>query len=452
MPSPTTTIANAVADLPAAPICVGFSGGLDSTVLLHALANATDTCRHGLRACHVHHGLQREADDWAARCESFCGSLGVPLVVRRVHVSQSGEGPEAAARRARHAAFTDELAPGEILAFAHHQDDQAETFLMRALRASGPDGLAAMPAWRTFGPGRLWRPLLDMPRSALEIYARAHKLKWIEDPSNSDPSIDRNFLRLQVLPLLRERWPHASDAFARSASLSAQAAELLNEEDAVALAGVATADPHTLSRTALQNLPAARRARVLRRWIAQLELPALPANGVARIEQDLLHARPDAQPTFHWQGVVVSAWRDLLHVRNLTQQLPADWRTDWDGRSPLTLPDGGGYRLEGINAFEQPLAVHARAGGERLQLPGRGHRSELKDVLQSLGVPPWERRQLPLLSTVDGQLLAAGDLVYSSDFDRWLRSSDARLRWLPPSPDRQKDPSTADDCGDTGNN
>ena len=424
MPAPPTA---ALHDLPPAPLCVGFSGGLDSTVLLHVLAAAGSP--HGLRAIHVHHGLHAEADRWAAHCERACETLGVGLTVIRVNVAPTGEGPEAAARAARHAAFESSLSSGEVLALAHHRDDQAETFLLRALRASGPEGLSAMRRWRSFGPGRIWRPLLDVDRDALLAYAQAHGLAWIDDPSNADTSFDRNFLRQRVMPLLRERWPHAADALSRSAALCAQADGLLDDEDARAFAHVGTADPRCLSRTRLLALPQARRARVLRRGIQTLALPALPANGIERIEQEILVARDDADPTFHWRGATVRAWRDLLHADVARPLLPDDWSVDWDGRTPLALPGGDRLALEGTAGFDAAVRVHARQGGERLTRTGRSHSHALKHVLQELGVTPWERERLPLLSDGDGELLAAGDLIHSARLDAWLRERGARLTW-----------------------
>jgi tRNA(Ile)-lysidine synthase len=414
----------------ASPVLVGFSGGLDSSVLLQWLA-AHPTTHSGLRAIHVHHGLQPQADAWSAHCEAACAAFGVPLQVARVDVPRDhGLGPEGAARAARHAAFAEALREGEVLALAHHREDQAETFLLRALRASGPDGLAAMRAWRRHGRGWLWRPLLATSRAEILEHARQAGLDWIEDPSNADIAPDRNFLRHELLPLLQHRWPQASAALARSAALCAEAGELLDAEDQRALdaAGAGTAD--TLDAAALRALPAARRARALRRWIAALELPPLPASGLAAIEADLLVAAADAQARFEWAGAAVQRWRGLLHAGIQRAPLPEDWRCEWDGAGPLALPGGGSLRLQGVSGFEAPLMVHARHGGERIVLPGRDHAHALKHVLQDLGVPPWVRERMPLLSNVDGIVLAAGDVASSATFDAWLRARGARLVWI----------------------
>lgn len=426
-----THLEYALRGMPARPLHVGFSGGVDSAALLHLLSGLPSARKAGLSAIHVHHGLSPQADEWAAHCKRFCDALNVPLTVLRVQVARdAGDGLEAAARKARHAAFGSLIGDDEVLVTAHHRDDQAETFLLRALRASGPDGLGAMRPLRKFGRCWLWRPLLGVPRAALLAYAQQENLDWIEDASNDDVSLDRNYLRHRVLPLLRERWPQADAAFALSAALCAETGTLLADEDAAALAQARSADPHALDAGGLGRLPAARRARVLRRWVEELALPPLPAQGIATIEQDLIDAGADAEAAFAWSGAVIRRWRGILHADWQHPILPKMWSAEWDGSAPLALPDGGRLALEGATAFDVALRAHARQGGERIALPGRSHTHALKNALQDLGVPPWERVRLPLLSD-GGSLLAAGDLLYSAVFDAWLRTRGARLVWTP---------------------
>jgi len=433
-PNPVDAIAHALNDtLSAGPVLVGFSGGLDSSALLHAL-HARRTAR--LRAVHVHHGLHADADIWATHCQTFCAALGIELTVVRVNVDRtSGLGLEAAARNARYAAFAAHLQPGETLALAHHRDDQAETVLLRLLRGSGSDGLAAMTVQRAFASGVLWRPLLAIERAQLHDYAHAHRLQWIEDPSNAEHGPDRNFLRHRVLPLLRERWPHASQVLARSAGHLADAAALLREHTTQHLADVRGPDPHTLKVSALLHHDPRWRARVLRLWIEQLDLPPLPGDAPARIEAELLDARADAQPRYRWRDAAMQRWRDLLHAGSLRTSMPVDWSTLWDGRQPLVLPTGDRLILDGSAgyAFESPLQVHTRRGGERLRLPGRTHHHSLQHALQQHGVPPWQRTRLPLLSASDGELLAAGDRVISARMQEWLQQHGASLRWIEPA-------------------
>lgn len=424
---------DALRDRPPAPLVVGFSGGLDSSVLLQALARDTERNHPGLRAVHVHHGLHPAADDWAAHCTRACGLAGVPLEVVRVSVTAAGQGPEAAAREARYGAFAAALGPDEVLALGHHLDDQAETLLLRALRGSGVDGLAAIRRWRPFAAGHLWRPMLHVPREILRDYANRHRLSWVEDPSNAECGADRNFLRNEVMPLLRRRWPHAPGALARSAGLCGEAADLLADADDAQLAALSSsAGPAELSRSGLLALPAERRARLLRGWVVRLGLPPLPATGVARLEAEVLPARADAGACFRWGGAVVRAWRDRVHAGRDLPGLPRHWSQRWDGSSPLALPDGGVLSLHGAAALPAPVTVHARRGGERIHLPRRAHSHALKHVLQELGVAPWRRAHLPLLTDDGGQLLAVADLAWSGSFAPWLQASNARLHWRAP--------------------
>ncbi len=417
--------------LPAQPIAVGFSGGLDSSVLLHALAALPAARGNGLRAIHVHHGLHPDADIWADHCAQVGAELGLAVAIAHVSVDlDQGIGLEAAARHARYAAFRAQLAEHEVLALAHHQDDQAETVLLRLLRASGSDGLAAMNQWRVPCGNAIWRPLLNQPRAALLAYAQANALHWIEDPSNAEHGPDRNFLRHRVLPLLRERWPQAGAALARSAELLAEDAQSLRNAAAALLAEVQTADPATVSVAAVLAQEPASRARLLRLWVEQQGLPPLRGSAIEIIESQLLHARADAQPQYRWQGARMQRWRDLLHVGIEQPPLPSDWQAQWNPHTPLPLPGGGSLRLEPAPAHvDCTLRVRARRGGERIRLPAREHHHSLRHVLQQHAVPPWQRARLPLLFAADGELLAAGDHIISARWQAWQDHNGTRLHW-----------------------
>ncbi len=432
-------LGRALLPLPEAPIAVGFSGGVDSTVLLDALAASASARAQGLRAIHVHHGLHPDADAWATHCEQTCAELDVPLQVLSVQVDYAaGLGPEGAARAARLEAFRSVLRDDEVLALAHHRDDQAETILLRLMRGAGGDGLAAMRRRSRLGELHLWRPLLELPRSALHDYATINALRWIEDPSNAGDTYDRNFLRCRVLPVLTDRWPHAAQNLARSAALLAEQSQMLARVTAQQLDVVQIA-PDVLSLSALLALARAQRARILRAWLHRETGSAPSARILAAIESDLLRARHDSDARVSWNDLVVHHWRDRLYAHTKTTALPPDWLEQWDGSAPLRLPNGAIIELRGVRAFDFVVTLRRRAGGERIRLPGRAHRHSLKHVFQDRGVPPWTRKQMPLLYANDGELLAAGDSIVSARMEEWLRSLDATLVWgypedpLPPA-------------------
>jgi len=414
------------------PLLVGFSGGLDSSVLLHRLRHDPALRTRRISAIHIHHGLHPDAGRWQRHCETVCAQWQVPLQCIRVDVQRnSGDGLEAAAREARHAAFAGALPANGVVALAQHQDDQAETVLLRALRGSGVDGLAAMRPWRPFANGWLWRPLLHLPRARLLAYARAHGLGWIEDPSNAGTQFDRNYLRHEVMPRLAARWPHAAARLAHVATLQAGAQALLDADSDALLAHCLGDTPDVLNLTCLHPSPPARRARLLRAWISQLGLPPLPGHAMARIETDLIGAAPGTHARFQWRGAELTRWRDLLHAGRVHAPLPADFRHPWHPHAPLSLPDGGQLRLISPCPIPADLvwSVHTRRGGERIVLPGRGHSHSLKHALQQRAIPPWLRVRLPLVSTPEGILLAAGDQLYSAAFKRWLDAHRAQLIW-----------------------
>ncbi len=405
---------------------------MDSMALLHALASDAAIRANGLRALHVHHGMQASADDWTRHCEAACRELCIALVVERVTVEANGLGREGAARAARHAAFERHLVYGEHLAAAHHRDDQAETFLLRALRASGVDGLGAMTPLRPLGRGWLWRPWLDVPRDAIAAFARDRGIAWVDDPSNIDASIDRVFLRQHVLPLLRTRWPHADAALAGAAALAREASSLLTDDDRRLLAGCVVDRPDVLSIPSLTACPPARRTRLLRAWIASLDLPPLTARAADRVERELLDARADSDACVDWHDARIRAWGGLLHASRPCPPLPHDFDIGWTGQETLALPDGGELRFDPFLVAPADFRVRARIGGERIRLPGRAHHHALKHVLQDERVPPWTREHLPVLLAHDDEVLAAGDIVLGARMAELLRETGGRLVWSCP--------------------
>lgn len=392
---------------------IAFSGGLDSTVLLHLLVTLSQhQSLPALSAIHVHHGLQAVAEAWPDHCRSVCAALGVPLDVVNVQV-RPGASVERAAREARYAAFVAAIHNNEVLLTAQHRDDQAETLLFRLLRGAGARGLAAMPRQRPLGQGRLLRPLLDVSRAELEVYAAQQGLTWIDDPSNDDHRYARNYLRQRVFPLLAEQWPQVSATLARSAAHMGEAQGLLDDLARIDLAQAETPSAFdwlgqpSLALAPLRALSPARQRNALSHWLAPLTL--LPDSDHWAGWDSLRDAADDARPI--WRLADGELHRAGGRVWWLSDHWlsPAPGTVDWaDPAVPLRLPDNGRVVLDG-KPPAGPLCVRYRQGGEVMALPGRGHR-DLKRLLNEKGVPGFVRDRLPLLYQGE-QLLAVANLV-----------------------------------------
>lgn len=406
---------------------VALSGGVDSVVLLAALVTLRREVKRWrevpLRALHVHHGLRPAADDWARHCRALCRQLGVPLQVRRVRVTpDAGASLEAEARRVRYAALERGLHRHEWLLTAHHLDDQLETMLLQWMRGAGVAGLAAMPQRAAFGRGWLMRPLLSMPRDELLRAARAQRLVWVEDDSNVDQRFERNYVRAQVVPALRARWPAAARVAARSAAHLGEAKVLLEEIAALDLAALA-APGGTLELAKLAALSVPRQRNVLRHWLAARDLALPDTVHLERIRVELPAARADAQPRVRWAGGEVRRFRGRLYAFTPAQSaalaMPvASGRTvlrqpwDWRRRRRFELGDHrGALRLVAdvhgnIDGARLParLWVGTRGGGEKIRLTAPGPQRTLKELLRGAALPPWERERLPMVyaaSTAD---------------------------------------------------
>ncbi len=307
---------SALAALDPGPLCIGYSGGLDSLALLHALASLPAARARGLSAIHVDHGLHTESADWAQHCQFTAAGLQLPLRIVRVAVRRAdGDGLEAAARTARLAAFRQHLPAGAILVLAHHADDQTETVLLKLLRGAGPEGLRGMRALRRLGEHLLWRPLLPIPRATLQAYAQEHALQWIDDPSNADTRHARNFLRHAVLPTLRARWPRLDTAVGHSARWMNAATEQLQHDAAVALAQIQGLDPATLAWPAWLQLGDALRPLTLRLWLRGLGLSTPEHVHVEQLQQQLRAADNDRNPCVSWPGAELRRYRGLLYAQ-----------------------------------------------------------------------------------------------------------------------------------------
>lgn len=416
------------------PVAFALSGGRDSIVLLDAGAAALRARGRPALGLHVHHGLQADADRWSAFCASACAERDVAYAEQRVAVARPPRASiEAQARDARYAALR-ELASrhgARVVALAHHQDDQAETLLLQLGRGAGPAGLAAMPASSGDASGLTWcRPLLCVPRAAIDAYARDARLQWVEDPSNADPRLRRNAVRQRVVPAIASTLPGYPGTLARAAAHQADAASLLD-----ALAGIDACEARydeadgAIDASAFARLPTARARNLLRWFLHARGLPPPPAARLDAMLRQLAGARADARVEVAHAGAIVGRHRGRVVVHGAA---PADYRCAWHGEPAIALPHGElafvpaeGTGVDADRAASG-LAIRPRHGGERLRLaPGQARRA-LKSLLRESGLPAWEREALPLV--VAGDTLVA---VPGIGVDVEWQAGPGRAGWLP---------------------
>ena len=362
---------------------IGFSGGADSTALLQALHEVGAVLAAPLEAVHFHHGLERDADAWLEHCRSFCVQRGIAFSSRHLKIPEvTNASPEERARDCRYQAVAELLGPREMYLTAHHADDQAETLLLNLMRGSGLEGLAGIPAVRGLAAGWVARPLLEIRRDDLIDYLENRGIGWITDPSNRDTRFDRNFLRQEVLPLLDSRWPRITDRLSRTARLarlSANAIATFVDQQA----GHLLADPVRLPLQPLRALQPELRALVVRQWLRQHELPALPERRLAELLDQLSSTSRSSRAEVSWSGWLLKRYRDDLWLQR-DAPLPDCPTLRWVSAEPLRLgPELGELSLEGA-AIVPPRSwtVRARAPGDRLQLHPGGPRRAIKDLFQ----------------------------------------------------------------------
>lgn len=397
---------------------LAYSGGVDSHVLLQALAQLREQLPATVAVVHVDHGIHPESGRWAEHCRHVCEQLDLALKVHAVDARpRQGESPEAAARQARYAIFSDLIGSGDMLLTAHHQDDQAETLLLQLLRGAGPKGLASMPELKSYAKGYHARPLLGFSRASLTSYARRQGYSWIHDPSNDEPVYKRNFLRHDILPRLREQWPAIARTLSRSAGLCAEASDLLDELADMDLCPLQHQD--SLSLSGVLGLSAQRQRNLLRRWCVREHLP-LPSEAQLHQIQRQIIAAPDHMPVISWPGAELRRYQDRLYLMPPLPPMSPNISLEWDLGQELKLPQGSLTAVmdcqTGLSERirQQPVQVRFRVGGERLVMTS-GHHHPLKKIFQEYRVLPWWRDRVPLIY-VDDELAAVADLIIDARF------------------------------------
>lgn len=387
---------------------LALSGGLDSVVLLHLLIQEREKLTAPIDVCHVNHGWAEEANHWALFCSNLCAHYCIPFSLVHLDLSATSDsGREAQARLARYNALRKRLRLRGVLLTAHHEDDQAETFLLQLFRGAGVAGLAAMPSRKVFGQGEHWRPLLSYSRESLHAYAIKNDLHWIDDPSNADIRYKRNFLRHKVMPVINEGFSNAGHQIARSVNWLAETKVLLDEAADAYLEDDILA---VLDWDKVKEISAEWQKTVIRRW---LQRQGLRVPGHLRLEELLRQIREGSgYAELVYDGVVVFYYRGKLAViENIEPKEAPEFNniTDWVGVGRLIAKMGKGmYDHEWLWSLYPP--------GANFQPAGATHHKPLKDWFQRAGIPPLIRRRTPLL-WCNGELAWVGGIGVAEKFE-----------------------------------
>ena len=427
----------ALARLPApVKVCVALSGGLDSMVLLDALHALDGEYALELSALHVHHGLSSHADHWAEFCTEQCRRRNIPLRVERVHIhKQAGDSLEALARAERYRVFA--IVDADVIMIAQHRDDQAETLLLQLLRGAGLRGLAAMPRLSHAGALSLTRPLLDLPRAALQAYARWQQLEWIDDESNAVLDFDRNFLRHAILPQLGTRFPGYTKALARSASHIAEAQALLEALAEIDAAGPLAKAPLDCAR--LRALSPARAANLLRVFLQTHEVSPPSSARLTEALRQLREARHDANVRIELGAYELRRYAGHAYIIKTQPPPPPDFAARWQGEAELDLPELGGKLVfervagTGLRADISQLDIRVRCGEARFQPDCRRPHRSLKNLFQEARIPPWQRQRLPMLYYND-ILVAIPGLGVACEWQAQAGQQIWRINWIGADP------------------
>jgi len=428
---------------------VGYSGGLDSHVLLHVIIELIGKKR--ITAVHVNHQLSSNSDIWQKHCEDRCLEIGVDIICKTVSIKNRGTGIEDAARNARYSVFEKLLKKNDLLILAHHADDQIETMLFRLFRGSGIKGMSGMPISRLLGNGELFRPLLPFFRRDLESYASANQINWIEDDSNLDIAFDRNFIRHKLIPTINERWPNSSFKLNRSANIFAESDFLINilaQKDFKIVTEVSERVGWSISIDKLNGFEIIRQKNILRYWF-NLHNLTLPSYAVLdNALNQMIGSKIDAEPIVSWGDLQLRRFNKKLYLLPLNfedpnysvkkkkgRELLEKNSIKWDGSSQLILPDSsslcvkqkmkGGLRID----VKKNLEIRFRSGGERCKPKGRSGSNTLKKLFQEYTLEPWLRNNIPLIY-IDNRLAAVGDLWVCDEFCAESDELGIQLEWL----------------------
>jgi tRNA(Ile)-lysidine synthase len=405
--------------------------------LLHLAASSSEI-KSKISAVYVNHGLQIEADQWENHCAAIALALNVDFQCLKVNAQKgSRQSPEEVARDMRYGALKTLLSKNEVLLVAQHREDQMETMLLQLFRGAGLAGLSGMPLSIAFGAGELCRPFLDSSKQVIKDYAVQHNLHWIEDPSNKDDRYDRNFLRNQILPLLKQRWPAIDKTVARSARHCANDHSLLQELASKLLDNISDKTDQTLNISQLLKLDSNKQHLVIRQWFSSRQLRMPSEKMLGKILNEVAVAKVCGMPEVRGKDYCIRRYRDKLFCLKGSFQAVELAEKKWQkGIEVIKLDDGQQVEIveasDGISKLiwcNSDVSIRFRTGSEKIKLSGRNGRHSLKKLFQEKGIPHWERNSIPLVY-INEKLAAVADLWISADFYTIEKGECYQFNWV----------------------
>lgn len=408
---------------------VAFSGGVDSTVLLHLMSALQKSYDIKLTALHVDHNLQEDSQMWSIHCQRVCQQLGVTLKFTTLNLDSSSE---ASARSARYQWMSEQVERGSVLMTAHHQQDRVETLLFNLMRGAGSAGLSSLRALRPFYSARLARPLLGFSQNDVLEYAQRNECKWIDDPSNRNTQYSRNDIRKNVLPVLADFRPDAVRNIARAASNLESENSLMRELAISDLVEVREHPKHpqdhshALCTDDLTPFSSARRANLIRFWLNSLDLH-IPSQRFLASILAAIDTPPNPTAVLQEEGFQFRFYKGFMYVMPAAYTEPVFDTIDWQNPAqPLGLYRdqirvGAKPKLRELVNAHKPDALRLSAR-EHVCNPQalQGHSLNLKKWLQDVGVPPWRRQTLPILTFVKKETTVVLAPVDQSLHNDWI--------------------------------
>lgn len=419
-------------------LLVAYSGGIDSHVLLHACSELQEKQPSlNVEAVYIDHGLHQDSDKWRLHCNAVSQQLSIRFNSIKVDARDvNNDGPEQAARKARYGAFEKLVKQGVVLFTAQHQDDQAETLMLQLLRGCGIDGLAAMPKVDTFSKGHLVRPFLELDKASIIAYAEHYNLSWIEDPSNKELNYNRNYLRHNVIPTIKERWPAFARTTARTASHCAESSDVL---DNYLAQYINAQEPRILDISSLVLKDGAEQRAIYRYWLKCNDVTMPSSKILNEIVEGVVNAIDDKSPILQWNDVEVRRHQQCLYLLNKLSAIPAGDIIDWKG-DKCSLPHSLGDLMlmptdgEGISKdiwTSSLITIKFRQGGEKLKIEGREGTKQVKKLLNERAVPVWIRQRVPLVY-INGELAAVAGYWINASFIAKPNQQGYQIKWQQP--------------------